>query len=111
MEDKEIKYKQDYDIFDTLITRNKQIYLKVKQNVPRNFETLLDYVKNKQSKFVIILDGITIALRIDKRKSLLIHKTLLDSHVDISIVNGSYRMQNFMTLPINIVFFIICQYN
>lgn len=107
----DIEFKKDYDVFETLIKRKGQIYLKVKQSVPINFETLLDYVNEKQSKFLMILDKNTIALKIDRRKSIIFNKTLLDSHLDISIINGSYRMTNFMTLPINVAYFIICQYN
>lgn len=107
----DIQLKQDYDRHETLVKRNDKIILQYKMNIPTNFETLLDYVTNKDSKFVLILDKNTIAVKIDKRKSLLLHKTLLESVVDISIVNGSYRMANFMTLTIDIAYRIICQYN
>lgn len=107
---KDIVLKQDYDEHSTIIKRNGEIYLNIRQRVPINFETLLDYIENNPSKFVTILDGITIALKVSKRKSLLFHKTLFDKVVDISVISGSYRIENFITLPINIVYSIICQY-
>lgn len=109
--EKEIVYKRNYDLHNITITRKGKEYLKIKnKKVPTDFETMLDYIKDNPSKFIEVLDGITIALRIDKRKSLLIHKTLFSQVVDISVCNGSYRIQNYITLPIQIVFDIICQY-
>lgn len=109
--EKEIVYKKNYDFHNIIIERNGKEYLKIKnKKVPTDFETLLDYLKDNPSKFIEVLDGVTIALKIDKRKSLLFHKTLFSQVVDISVCNGSYRYQNFITLPIHIVFDIICQY-
>lgn len=111
MDNQEISFKQNYDLHNVVIIRNNEILLKYTDRVPIDFETLLDYVKNKQSKFIEILDGITIKLKIDKRKFILIHKTLFDKVVDLSVVSGNIRIQEFMTLPINVVYSIICQYN
>lgn len=107
---KEVVYKQNYDCHDTLVKRNGEIILKYTDYVPTDFETLCDYINKYPSKFVEILDGITIKLKIDKRKFVLFHKTLFDKVTDISIVSGSIRMQEYMTLPINVVYSIICQY-
>ena len=109
--EKEIVYKRNYDLHNIVIERNGKEYLKIKnKKVPQDFETLLDYIDKNPSKFIDILDGVTIVLKIDKRKSLLFHKTLFSQVIDITICNGSYSMQNYLTLPIHIVFDIICQY-
>ena len=100
-----------YDLHETLVKRDGNILWHYKMNLPTNFETLIDYVENKKSKFLMILDDKTIAIKIDKRKSILLHKTLLESVVDISYINGSYRFANYMTLTIDIAYRIICQYN
>lgn len=107
---KDIVYKENYDQHETLVKRNGEIILKYTDYVPTDFETLCDYIKKYPSKFVEIMDGITIVLRIDKRKSIMFHKTLFDKVVDISVISGSLRFQEFMTIPINIAYSIICQY-
>ncbi len=107
---KEVVLKQNYDKHIVRVYRNDIETMSYWDKVPTDFETLLDFITKNPSKFIDILDGITIVLKIDKRKSILFHKTLFDKVVDISICNGSYRMQNFMTIPLNIAYNLICQY-
>lgn len=107
---KEVVLKQNYDKHSVIITRNSKEYMKYNDNVPTDFDTLLDYITKNPSKFIDILDGITIVIKIDRRKSILVHKTLFEQVVDLSICNGAYRLQNYMTIPLKLAYELICQY-
>lgn len=111
MQDIKIIFNKNYDTYSIRIVDvdgNEKISYRDK--VPTDFETLLDYINTFPSKFIQIYDNNTIFVKINKKQQLIIHKTLLKSHCDISVVNGSNRFANFLTLPINLIYNIICQF-
>lgn len=107
---KEVVLKQNYDKHTVKVYRNDKEIMSYWDNVPTDFDTLLDYITKNPSKFIDILDGITIVVKIDRRKSILVHKTLFEQVVDLSICNGAYRLQNYMTIPLKLAYELICQY-
>lgn len=107
----EIKYKKNYDtMYVKIKDKDGKEKMSYHDKIPTDFETLLDYINTFPSKFVEIYDKNTIFVKISKRKSIIIHKTLFDKVCDLSVVSGSYRFENFLTLPINLVYYLICQF-
>ena len=81
------------------------------RKIPTSFDSLIEYVKGKESKFLEVIDTNTISIKINKNKTILIHRTLLIDVMDISFVYNTKRFERFMTMTMNIVYRLICQYD
>lgn len=111
MENNKMKFSKNYDIHSVkVVDKDGNEKLSYNDRVPTDFETLLDYINTFPSKFVEIYDSNTIFIKINKKKSIVISKTLFDKVCDLSFISGSYRFENFLTLPINLVYDLICQF-
>lgn len=107
----EVLLKKDFLEYNTMVSKDGQIVLNIRQKIPQNFESFINLiVSHNKRNHIEILDNITVLLKISPKKYIFFHKTLLDDAVDISIKDGSIRFQNFMSLPLKLAYQIICQW-
>lgn len=102
-----------YYLHETFVRKEKggDVLMFYERKIPTSFDSLIEYVKGKESKFLDVIDTNTISIKINKNKTILIHRTLLIDVMDISFVYNTKRFERFMTMTMNIVYRLICQYD